>query len=52
MHTLLGFPYAPHIGLPFNESSGISNILLSLGFGILLLRWILLAFTMLILRVV
>jgi hypothetical protein len=34
----------------FNESSGISNKLLSLGFSIpLLLRWILLAFQMLIL---
>jgi hypothetical protein len=31
---------------------GISNTLLSLGFGILLLRWILLAFSMLILQVV
>jgi hypothetical protein len=36
--------------MQFSESSGISNKLLSLGFGILLLlRWILLAFQMLIL---
>jgi hypothetical protein len=46
-------PHALHIRLPFNESSGISNILLSLEFGILrLLRWILLIFSMLILLVV
>jgi hypothetical protein len=46
-------PQALHIGRQFSESSGISNTLLSLGFGIpLLLRWILLVFPMLILRVV
>jgi hypothetical protein len=45
--------HALHIGWQFSESSGISNTLLSLGFGILLLlHWILLAFPMLILRVV
>jgi hypothetical protein len=44
---------ALHIRLPFSESSGIPNILLSLGFDILLLlHLILLAFPMLILRVV
>jgi hypothetical protein len=44
--------HALHIGRQFSESSGISNTLLSLGFSILLLlRWILLAFLMLILRV-
>jgi hypothetical protein len=43
--------HALHIGRQFNESSGISNTLLSLGFGILLpLRLILLDFSMLILR--
>jgi hypothetical protein len=43
-------PHTLHIGQLFNESLGISNKLLSLGFGILLLfRWILLAFWMLIL---
>jgi hypothetical protein len=43
-------PHALHIIKQFSESSGISNKLLSLGFGILLLlRWILLAFQMLIL---
>jgi hypothetical protein len=46
-------PHAFHIGRQFSEFSGISNTLLSLGFGILLLiRWILLVFPMLILRVV
>jgi hypothetical protein len=46
-------PRALRIVKQFNESSGISNKLLSLGFGILLLlRSILLAFRMLILRVV
>jgi hypothetical protein len=46
-------PHAPHIGQQFSESSGTSNTLLSLRFGILLLlRLILLAFLMLILRVV
>jgi hypothetical protein len=45
-------PHALHIGRPFNESLDISNILLSLGFGIqFLLRWILLAFLKLILWV-
>jgi hypothetical protein len=45
--------HALHIGWQFSEFSGISNTLLSLGLGILLLlRWILLAFPMLILRVV
>jgi hypothetical protein len=44
--------HALHTGRQFSEPSGISNTLLSLGFGILLLlRWILLAFPMLILRV-
>jgi hypothetical protein len=45
-------PHALHIGRQFNESLVISNTLLSLGFGILLLRLILLAFPMLILWVV
>jgi hypothetical protein len=46
-------PHALHIGRQFSESSGISNTPLSLGFGILLLLClILLAFLMLILRVV
>jgi hypothetical protein len=46
-------PHALHIGRQFSESSGVSNTLLSLGFGILLLlHWILLGFSMLILRVV
>jgi hypothetical protein len=46
-------PHALHIGRQFNGFSGISNTLLNLGFGILfLLHWILLAFLMLILRVV
>jgi hypothetical protein len=46
-------PHALHIELPFNGFLGISNTLLSLGFGILLrLRWILLGFWMLILLVV
>jgi hypothetical protein len=45
LHTL-------HIGHQFSESSGTSNTLLNLGFGILLLLClILLAFLMLILRV-
>jgi hypothetical protein len=48
--TLLGFPHTFHIVKQFSESSVISNKLLSLGFGILLLlHWILLAFWMLIL---
>jgi hypothetical protein len=43
-------PHALHIGRQFSEFSGISNTLLSLGFGILLLlRWILLVFPILIL---
>jgi hypothetical protein len=43
-------PHTLHIVKQFSESSGISNKLLSMGFGILLLlRWILLAFQMLIL---
>jgi hypothetical protein len=46
-------PHALHIVRQFSEFSGISNTLLSLGFGILLLlHLILLAFPMLILRVV
>jgi hypothetical protein len=46
-------PHVLHIEQQFSESSGISNTLLSLGFGILLLlRLILLAFPMLILRFV
>jgi hypothetical protein len=46
-------PHALHIGRQFSKFLGISNTLLSLGFGILLLlHWILLAFLMLILRVV
>jgi hypothetical protein len=46
-------PHALHIEWQFSEFSGISNTLISLGFGILLLlRWILLIFPMLILRVV
>jgi hypothetical protein len=50
---LSGFPRALHIGLQLSESSGISKTLLSLGFDILLLRYlILLAFLMLILRIV
>jgi hypothetical protein len=44
--------HALHIGRQFNGFSGISNTLPSLGFDILLLRWILLAFLILILRVV
>jgi hypothetical protein len=45
--------HALHIRRQFNEFSGISNTLLSLEFGILLLlHWILLAFSMLSLRVV
>jgi hypothetical protein len=46
-------PHALRIGRQFSGFSGISNTLLSLGFGILFfLHWILLAFPMLILRVV
>jgi hypothetical protein len=46
-------PHTPHIGQQFSEFSVTSNTLLSLKFGILLLlRLILLAFLMLILRVV
>jgi hypothetical protein len=46
-------PHALHIGNPFNGFSGISNPYSNLGFGIpLLRRLILLAFLMLILRVV
>jgi hypothetical protein len=46
-------PHTLCIGRQFNEFSGISNTLLSLGFGILpLLRLILLAFLMLILWIV
>jgi hypothetical protein len=46
-------PHTLRIERQFSEFSGISNTLLSLGFGILLLfHWILLAFLMLILRVV
>jgi hypothetical protein len=46
-------PHTLHIGWQFSEFLGISNTLLSLRFGILLLlRWILLAFVILILRVV
>jgi hypothetical protein len=41
-----------YIGQQFNESSGISNTHSNLGFDILLLRLILLVFSMLILRVV
>jgi ABC-type transport system involved in multi-copper enzyme maturation permease subunit len=45
--------HALHIGHQFSESSGISNTLLNLGFGILLLlHLILLAFPMLILCIV
>jgi hypothetical protein len=45
--------HALYIGRQFSESSGISSTLPSLRFGIqLLLRWILLAFSMLILWVV
>jgi hypothetical protein len=46
-------PHAIRIRWQFSESSGISNTHSSLGFGILLLlHWILLAFLMLLLRVV
>jgi hypothetical protein len=46
-------PHALHIGRQFSRFSGISNTPLSLEFGILLLlHWILLVFSMLILRVV
>jgi hypothetical protein len=46
-------PHTLHIGRQFSGFSSISNTLLSLGFGImLLLHWILLAFPMLILWVV
>jgi hypothetical protein len=45
-------PHALHIGKPFNEFSGISNTHSNLGFDIPLLhRFILLAFSMLILRI-
>jgi hypothetical protein len=45
-------PHALHIEWQFSESLGTSNTLLSLGFGILLLHLMLLAFLMLILWVV
>jgi hypothetical protein len=46
-------PHVLHIEWQFSESSGISNTLLSLGFGILLLlHLILLGFPMLILQIV
>jgi hypothetical protein len=46
-------PHALRIGRPFNGFSGVSNTHSSLGFGILLLlRWILLVFPMVILWVV
>jgi hypothetical protein len=46
-------PHALRIGWQFSEFLGISNTLLSLGFGILpLLRLIMLAFSMPVLRVV
>jgi hypothetical protein len=46
-------PHALRIGRQFSGFLGISNTLLSLEFGILLLlRWILLGYLMLILRVV
>jgi hypothetical protein len=52
IYFAVGLPHALHIGRQFSESSGISNTPLSLGFGILLLlHLILLAFLMLILRV-
>jgi hypothetical protein len=52
MHAF-SLPHTLHIGQQFSESSGISNTLLSLKFGILLLlRSILFVFLMLILRVV
>jgi hypothetical protein len=41
-----------HIRRQFSEFSGISNTLLSLGFGILSLLHLILAFSMMILRVV
>jgi hypothetical protein len=45
-------PHTLHIVKQFSKSSGISDKLLSLGFGILLLlRWILLAFRMMILQI-
>jgi hypothetical protein len=51
--SMIRLPHALRIGRQFSRFSGISNTLLSLGFGILLLlRWILLVFPMLILRVV
>jgi hypothetical protein len=46
------FSHALHIGRRFSEFLDISNTLLNLGFGILLLQLILLAFPMLILWVV
>jgi hypothetical protein len=50
---IFNLPNALHIGQQFSESLGTSNIHPNLGFGILLLiRLILLAFSMLILRVV
>jgi hypothetical protein len=52
VHTFK-LPHALHIGQPFSGFSGISNTHLNLGFGIPLLhRLILLAVSMLILRVV
>jgi hypothetical protein len=48
----LRLPHALHIRRQSSEFSDISNTLLSLGFGILLLRWILLVSPMMILRVV
>jgi hypothetical protein len=51
--SMIRLPHALRIGRQFNAFSGISNTPLSLGFGILLLlRWILLVFLMLILQVV
>jgi hypothetical protein len=50
VHTFR-LPHALHIGWLFSKFSGISNTLLSLGFGILLLlRLILLGFSMLVSR--
>jgi hypothetical protein len=52
VHTFR-LPHALQTRRSFNESSGTSNKLLSLGFGILFpLHWILLVFRMLILLVV
>jgi hypothetical protein len=51
--TFSVFPHALHIGQQFSKSSGTSNTHLNLGFGILLLlHFILLAFSILILQVV